>query len=265
MEHPTEPKKKFPIRRLLSVIIVAFGLGLAAYQPLRDRYMTQQESKMMQDFRDMLAEESQAAPTPEPTEGERLPKRSRSPQATPESTDATAEGSEQPGTEVPTPTSLNFTNFEDSIARWQNDSERKEYLRKYMEGILTIPKIDLEMPILRGATDFNLKVGLASLEEAGLPGQEGNYCVSGHHARAYGRQFNRLSEMATGDIVYVTDKTQVYTYEVFDIRLVKEDEMWVTEPHAEYPAILTLITCDYRIKPNGHLIVFAKLTGTRPI
>jgi len=66
-------------------------------------------------------------------------------------------------------------------------------------------------------------------------------------------------------MVYATSKTHVYTYEVFDIRLVKGDEMWVTEPHKEYPAIITLITCDYRIKPAGHLIVFGKLTDIREI
>jgi len=50
---------------------------------------------------------------------------------------------------------------------------------------------------------------------------------------------------------------------VFDIQLVKADAMWVTKAHSDYESIITLITCDYRLKPTGRLIVFGKLVNTK--
>jgi len=231
-------KKKFPIRRLLAVLLVLAGVGVALYPQGKAWLMKRQEKQIINEFREIVAE------------GPLVPEITSSAVATP------------PPEEVTTMVE-NFNDFEDEIVQWQSDEERREYLRQYMEGILSVPKIDLEMPILRGDSEFNLKVGLASLEYASKIGTGGNYCVAGHRSRTRGRQFNRLLEVEIGDIIKLTSKTNLYTYEVFDIQLVRHDAMWVTKPHAEYDSIITLITCDYRLKPTGRLVVFGKLIDMR--
>ena len=232
-----DKKRKFPLRQLLAVVLVLAGICVALYPQAKAMIMKRQEKDMIQEFREIVAE------------GPMVPDITGNVEATPVVEDTT--------------TLANIDDFEDEIVQWQSDEEMRAYLRQYMEGYLTIPKIDLEMPILYGASDFNLKVGLASLEYAGKIGEPGNYCVAGHHARARGRQFNRLSDVAIGDVVYLTSKTNFYTYEVFDIQLVKADAMWVTKAHSDYESIITLITCDYRLKPTGRLIVFGKLVNTK--
>ena len=40
----------------------------------------------------------------------------------------------------------------------------------------------------------------------------GNYCIAGHHMRAYGRHFNRLHEVTVGDEIEFRgpDATMIY-------------------------------------------------------
>lgn len=236
-------KKKFPLRQVLAGLLILGGVGIALFPQAKAWYMNRQEKEIIQEFREIMMEDPRQMDQP-----------SKAVDPTP--TPAPTPQPEQPVVE-------NIEDFEDQIVEWESDEARREYLRQHMEGILTIPKIQLEMPVLRNATDFNLKVGLASLDYAAEMGQVGNYCVAGHRARARGRQFNRLNELEVGDIIQATSKTGFYTYEVFDKILVKADEVWVTKPHEKYEKIVTLITCDYRLKPTGRLIVFGKLISEK--
>lgn len=143
----------------------------------------------------------------------------------------------------------------------KEDSE-KEYLAKYiqahMEGILKIEKINLELPILKGATKTNLNISAASIEGTGRPGQVGNYCISAHRGRSYGRLFNRLDELEKGDLVKIIEKNTTHTYEVFEKLLVETEDSWVLLPEKD-KKLLTLITCDYSRKPYPRLIVKGRL------
>lgn len=145
----------------------------------------------------------------------------------------------------------------------ENKAERDiDYLAKYiethMEGILKIEKIALELPILKGATKTNLNISAASIEGTGSPGQVGNYCISAHRGRSYGRLFNRLDELEKGDLVQILQQNITYTYEVIEKLLVEAKDTWVLMPEKGQKH-LTLITCDYSRKPYPRLIVKARL------
>ena len=145
----------------------------------------------------------------------------------------------------------------------ENKAERDiDYLAKYiethMEGILKIEKIALELPILKGATKTNLNISAASIEGTGSPGQVGNYCISAHRGRSYGRLFNRLDELEKGDLVKIIEKNTTHTYEVFEKLLVETEDSWVLLPEKDQK-LLTLITCDYSRKPYPRLIVKGRL------
>ncbi len=133
-----------------------------------------------------------------------------------------------------------------------------EYINSHMEGMLKIDKINIFLPILKGATKTNLDISAASVSGTGNPGDIGNYCISAHRSRSYGRQFNRLNELKKGDKIEIIVKDKTYTYVVSETFLVEAEDTWVMLPQKD-KKLLTLITCDYSRKPYPRLIVRANL------
>lgn len=111
-------------------------------------------------------------------------------------------------------------------------------------GILRIPVIELEQPILKGATEHNLNQSVATIEPTGLPGAEGNFAIAGHNSRTYGRHFNRLAELEIGDKLFVDTKMGNYAYQVTDVYVAEAEDVWVLGDTADR-AEITLITCHY--------------------
>lgn len=143
----------------------------------------------------------------------------------------------------------------------ENKSDSKPENLKFnntMDGILTIEKINLRLPILRGASTANMKLSVASIIGTGKIGQVGNYCIAGHRSYAYGKNFNRLDELTTGDIVKITTANCQYQYEVTDKLYVKPTDVWVLSGNGKNPEI-SLITCHPMINPTQRLVVRAKL------
>ncbi|TCZ76591.1 class D sortase [Paenibacillus albiflavus] len=129
---------------------------------------------------------------------------------------------------------------------------------KNMEGILSIEKIDLMLPILHGATDINMKTTVASIENTGKAGELGNYAIAGHRNFTYGRNFNRLDEMEVGDKIDVDNGDHQFTYTVTEKLYVKPEEVWVLEGNKKDKEI-TLVTCHPMVDPTHRLIVKGKI------
>lgn len=127
-----------------------------------------------------------------------------------------------------------------------------------VEGILKIDKIDLEMPILKGATKENMNVSLASIDHTGAIGKIGNYSIAGHRSRTYGRNFNRLEEVEVEDKILVNDGKQDYEYTVVEKFKVLPEEVWVLEGN-EKDKEITLVTCHPMRNPTHRLIVKGKI------
>jgi len=127
-----------------------------------------------------------------------------------------------------------------------------------LEGMLHIEKIDLKLPILKGATAANLKKGAASIDDTGEPGEVGNYAVAGHRNRTFGRNFNRLDELEAGDMIEVDNGGDIFRYEVTEKLYVKPNEVWVLEAKGGLKEI-TLVTCHPLGKSTHRLIVKGKM------
>lgn len=128
----------------------------------------------------------------------------------------------------------------------------------HAEGILTIEKIDLLLPILHGVTDENMKTTVASIENTGTAGGIGNYAIAGHRNRTYGRNFNRLDEVVKGDKIQVNNGEQWFEYTVTEKLYVKPEEVWVLNPNGTDKEI-TLITCHPMVNPTHRIIVKGKI------
>lgn len=136
--------------------------------------------------------------------------------------------------------------------------QRDDYIKNNMDGILEIEKINLKLPILRGATEENMLISVASLNNTGPLGEIGNYAIAGHRNRTYGRNFNRLDEVQDGDIIYIRDGENNYKYTVVEKLYVLPEEVWVLNGNTIDKEI-TLITCHPRINPTHRLIVKGKI------
>ena len=89
-------------------------------------------------------------------------------------------------------------------------SEFKEAAEKTSQGevsgigVLKIDKIDLKMPVTYGAGSHQLKVAAGWVPETASIGSYGNAVIAGHRNYTKGSHFNRLGEMAVGDVIGYT-------------------------------------------------------------
>ena len=131
---------------------------------------------------------------------------------------------------------------ENAIERERDVGENLE--NEEVAGILRIPTIESEQPVLKGATERNLNLSVATVEPTGTPGEKGNFAIAGHNSRTYGRHFNRLEELQKGDELFVDTGTESYTYKVTDSYVVEAEDVWVLGDTID-GAEITLITCHY--------------------
>lgn len=136
--------------------------------------------------------------------------------------------------------------------------EREEYIQKHMEGILKIEKIKFSQPILKGATQNNLNISVASVENTGRAGEIGNYAIAGHRNRSFGRNFNRLEEVEIEDKIVVDIGDSQFEYTVTEKLYVYPEEVWVLYSNKEDKEI-TLITCHPMKNPTHRLIIKGKI------
>ncbi|MDN4616784.1 class D sortase [Paenibacillus sp. PsM32] len=129
-----------------------------------------------------------------------------------------------------------------------------------VQGILTVPKLNLEAAIVEGADPEQLQSALGHIRGGGEAGQiNSNYSIAGHRSSRYGKFFNRLHELNKHDAFQLQTSTGKYAYQVYDIQIVEPDQVEVLQPESGQ-SIVTLITCypdhssQYRLIVKGKLV-----------
>jgi sortase A len=125
-------------------------------------------------------------------------------------------------------------------------------------GIIEISKINLKLPIQKGTSKLVLAEGAGHLEGTAYPGHEGNSAIAAHRSRTFGKMFNRLAEIQTGDEIIVETKEGNFRYVVFEKVIVIPTDLSVLKNHGN-EKIITLITCHPLKNPTHRLIIQAKL------
>lgn len=123
---------------------------------------------------------------------------------------------------------------------------------------IRIPSIKVNLPVLEGATQKNMKYAAAHLTETAPIGEVGNAAIAAHRMRAKGKLFNRLNEVKEGDKIMVETKGETYTYVVTGTSIVEPTDVSVLN-YNKTDRRLTLITCDPVVNPTHRLIVHAEL------
>jgi sortase A len=104
-------------------------------------------------------------------------------------------------------------------------------------GVLTIPEIDLTMPVFNGTDDLTLNRGVGRIIGTGHPGTSGNAGIAGHRDGF----FRGLKDIQVGDEVEFKTADHVFAYRVSAIEIVTPDNVRVLEDTRQ-PS-LTLVTC----------------------
>lgn len=127
-------------------------------------------------------------------------------------------------------------------------------------GRITIPKIDVDLPIYHGTDAETLEKGVGHIESTSLPigGEYRHAVLTGHRGLPSAELFTRLDELEQGDRFYIHVLDATLAYQVDQILTVEPQELenLVAEPGQDY---VTLVTCTpYGI--NTHRLL---VRGTR--
>ncbi len=127
-------------------------------------------------------------------------------------------------------------------------------------GTLEIPKISLKLPVLQGTTKIGLRYGAGWFSGSAKPGQQGNCMMFGHRMKAKGRMFNRLNEMAPGDVVNLADmQAQLYVYKVVEVIQVLPKDLFPELFKHTSGRYLSLITCTPLGVGSHRLIILCEM------
>lgn len=117
------------------------------------------------------------------------------------------------------------------------------------DGKITIPKINVEYPILDGESDSEAETEeLLRMSPVKFHGPEintvGNYCIVGHNYRN-SRFFSKVPTLVNGDIIQITDFADNSTveYAVYDKYVVDPTDVSCTSQNTDGRREITLITC----------------------
>lgn len=122
-------------------------------------------------------------------------------------------------------------------------------------GIINIPKIEIEYPILEKTNKESLNLSITKFFGEKI-NQKGNVVLAGHN-RLNNTMFGKIDKLEKGDIIELTDSQMVTVrYQVFDKYIIDPNDISCIYPVDENTREVTLITCSNRDK--NRLIVKAR-------
>jgi len=111
-------------------------------------------------------------------------------------------------------------------------------------AVLSIPKLNMEMPIYLGATRKHMADGAAQMSETSLPigGNNTNSVIAGHRGWKGAAYFLYLPDLEEGDLVTITNLWEVLTYQVVDTKVIRPNDVESIhiQPNRD---MITLLTC----------------------
>lgn len=124
------------------------------------------------------------------------------------------------------------TNESVQFPEYENHPETDEEF-----GTLTIPKLEISIPIFEGTDPDQLAKGIGHFAGSVLPGEDNNSVLSGHRDTV----FRQLGEVGENDLLIVKTSEGEFTYRVQKVRIVDANDRTVIVPKPD--ATLTVTTC----------------------
>jgi len=131
-----------------------------------------------------------------------------------------------------------------------------------MIGYLSIPKMNIELPIYLGADRENLAKGAAHLAQTSLPvgGINTNTVIAAHRGMKTAAMFRDIEELEIGDEVTITNFCETLRYRVAEINIINPTniEAILIQPGRD---LVTLITCHpYRHNYQRYVVYCERVT-----
>jgi sortase A len=104
-------------------------------------------------------------------------------------------------------------------------------------AILSIPRLDLELPVYDGTTDAVLDLAAGRIEGTALPGTPGNVGIAAHRDGF----FRVLKDIKEGDALILDTPVATEQYRVEWIRITTPDDVSVIQPTSGH--VVTLVGC----------------------
>lgn len=126
-------------------------------------------------------------------------------------------------------------------------------------GYLTIPKMEIEVPIYLGATQENMKKGAVHLSQTSIPigGNNTNSVIAAHRGMRSHPMFRDIEILEIGDEIKVTNMWDELIYKVVETKVISPDE--VSEVLIqEGRDLITLITCHPYTKNYQRYVVYCE-------
>ena len=127
-------------------------------------------------------------------------------------------------------------------------------------GYITIPAIDIKLPIYNGASKENMAKGAAYLAHTSLPvGGENTNCVIAAHTRYKSiYMFKRITELNEGDKIYITNFWETLVYQVVETKVIDPNDSQNIYIKANR-SLITLSTCHPYPDNYQRYLVYAEL------
>ena len=139
----------------------------------------------------------------------------------------------------------------------KNKIEEKEFkpLENEVIGKLSIPKINVNLPIIEGTDEEDLKKGVGHYSASALPGENDQILLSGHRDT----MFRRFDEIKIGDHLLVELPYGKYEYEIKKTKIVPAHDTTVIRSTAPKEVLLVSTCYPFRYIGNApdRFIVYA--------
>lgn len=203
-------------RYLIGVLIVLVGVGLVSYPTVANWWNEMHSSKAMRDYSAMITELD-------------LGDIDEMRRAAQEYNEGLLRKPDQ------------FATSDESTRQYY---ETLDVTGTGIMGYITIPKLDVKLPIYHGVEDTVLQTAVGHMEGSSLPvgGESSHALLSGHRGLPSAKLFTQLDKMDVGDVFYLTVLNETYTYRVDQVKTVLPTEvehLYIVDGRD----LVTLITC----------------------
>lgn len=139
-----------------------------------------------------------------------------------------------------------FHKEEEKQLKEENKQESKKIELKYQGynviGLIKIPKIDLEYPIIEKTTKATMNTSISRFY-GGEINEYGNVSLAGHNNYS-GTMFGKNKNLSIKDKIFLTDLTgRTIEYEIYEIFTTDPNDTSILETKDEKVREVTLITC----------------------
>lgn len=151
-----------------------------------------------------------------------------------------------------------------------SEEEKEEGSRKYAEmielnekiGVVTIPSINVELPIYAGTSEQVLQKAVGHLEGTSLPvgGINSHSVITAHRGLPENKLFTDLDKVEKGDLFYVETVVGKLAYKVVEIKVIEPtdiNELTIQENRD----LVTLLTCTPYMINSHRLLVIGERTS----